>query len=296
MLLLSYPQKGNKMAGFFGLFDYSKPGRGVEKDAPQKRGMFLFLDVLFRKFWRVVTLSLCYSLFSLPQMAIYYFLSIFLLSFLRVFAAPSIVPYFGLYMTLFLVVFLGTGPASAGQSYVLRNFSRETHAWVWDDCWSNFKSNFWQGLALFCLDLVVLTVLLGAAWLYLSNAIALPLPPFVTTVFGFLAIIALLIYFIMHSFLYVLMVTFEMKFSVLLRTAFQLTMAKLWQSIAVYVAAVFIFGLFMALYFVNFAFIVLFLALGFSLVPFICLYHATTVVDYYREKGIGQNDKNKLSK
>lgn len=31
------------MAGFFGLFNYSKPGKGVDKNAPEKKTIFLIL-------------------------------------------------------------------------------------------------------------------------------------------------------------------------------------------------------------------------------------------------------------
>jgi len=31
------------MAGFFGLFDYTKPGKGVNKSEPQKKKSFFFI-------------------------------------------------------------------------------------------------------------------------------------------------------------------------------------------------------------------------------------------------------------
>ena len=36
------------MAGFFGFFDYSKPGPGIEKDEPQKAALFVFMDIYAR--------------------------------------------------------------------------------------------------------------------------------------------------------------------------------------------------------------------------------------------------------
>ena len=41
------------MAGFFGIGDFTKEGKGVDKDAPKKRGIFAFFELFFRKFWPV---------------------------------------------------------------------------------------------------------------------------------------------------------------------------------------------------------------------------------------------------
>ncbi len=272
------------MAGFFGMFNYEKPGRGVEKDAPEKRGFFMFFDILFRRFWRIVTLSLSYTLMAVPQIVIVFFLSLFLQSLLGTFHDEAIITYTSIYITLFAACFLGMGPAGAGQAYVLRNFSRDDHAWVWDDFLSNYKKNFWQGVAVFFIDIVVITLLSGAAWLYLSGAVAMPLPPLATMAFGFLALIALLVYIMMHSFLFVLMVTFDMPISKLFRTALGMTMAKLPSCILIYALSAGVFAIFMALYFVNIALILLFAVLGFSLVAFVSGYYATTVVDAYKKE------------
>ena len=54
------------MAGFFGLFDYNKPGPGVDKNAPKKKGFVRFFEIYFRKFWRLATANLLYILVSIP--------------------------------------------------------------------------------------------------------------------------------------------------------------------------------------------------------------------------------------
>ena len=42
------------MAGFFGLFDYTKEGPGVPKDAPPKSRFVIFFEVFARKFWNII--------------------------------------------------------------------------------------------------------------------------------------------------------------------------------------------------------------------------------------------------
>lgn len=72
---------------FFGLFDYSKPGPGISKDAPKKRGFIEFWEIFFRKFWKLLQVNLLYLVTSIP------------------------------------VVTLGL--SNAGLTYITRNFTRE---------------------------------------------------------------------------------------------------------------------------------------------------------------------------
>ncbi len=51
---------------------YYKPGKGVEKDAPEKNAFFKFFELYGRKFWRFIEVNLIYLVVLLPiLMAIY---------------------------------------------------------------------------------------------------------------------------------------------------------------------------------------------------------------------------------
>jgi uncharacterized membrane protein YesL len=52
--------------GSFSYNKYYKPGKGVEKDEPEKRSFFKFFELFFRKFWRYVELNLIQFLVLLP--------------------------------------------------------------------------------------------------------------------------------------------------------------------------------------------------------------------------------------
>ena len=54
------------MAGFFGLFDYNKPGPGVPKDAPPKSPFIVFFQILQRKFWNFTKVNMMFFVFNLP--------------------------------------------------------------------------------------------------------------------------------------------------------------------------------------------------------------------------------------
>ena len=62
------------MGGFFGFFDYSKPGKGVPENAPPEKSAIVFYKVFFRKFWKLVQVNLLYVLAVIPCFVVLFFL------------------------------------------------------------------------------------------------------------------------------------------------------------------------------------------------------------------------------
>lgn len=58
------------MGGIFGFFDYNKPGKGVEKNAPPKKRLALFFEIYVRKFWKLIQLNFLFLVFCLPIVTI----------------------------------------------------------------------------------------------------------------------------------------------------------------------------------------------------------------------------------
>lgn len=116
------------MAGFFGLFDYSKPGKGVDKNGPQKKRFFYFFELYFRKFWKLITLNLLFVLFCLPIVTI--------------------------------------GPAVAAMSKVLKDFAMERAVFLWSDFFEAFKKNFKQGFIMGLIDIVAYFLIITAVLFY----------------------------------------------------------------------------------------------------------------------------------
>ena len=54
------------MAGFFGFFNFSKPGKGVDKDQKGKRAFFDFWDILIQKYRKLALLSMLSLLLCIP--------------------------------------------------------------------------------------------------------------------------------------------------------------------------------------------------------------------------------------
>ena len=51
--------------GIFGS-DYESAGVGIPKNAPKKKGVFRFFELLFRKFWKLIQVNMLYSVFFIP--------------------------------------------------------------------------------------------------------------------------------------------------------------------------------------------------------------------------------------
>ncbi len=120
------------MAGFFGLFDYSKPGPGVHKNGPKKKSFVVFFEIFFRKFWKLITVNLLYVLVSLPVLTV--------------------------------------GLANAGISYVTRNYAREKHAFIAGDFFETIKKNWKQALPVGIINLLVSIILAFDLWFFYGSA------------------------------------------------------------------------------------------------------------------------------
>lgn len=62
-------------------FNYDKPGPGVDKNAPKHWGIFLYFELLWRNFGKMLLSNMLYFVVSMPVLALY-FISTYLLGFL----------------------------------------------------------------------------------------------------------------------------------------------------------------------------------------------------------------------
>ena len=115
------------------LFNPSKPGPGVSKNGPRKKPFFLFWELYFRKFWKLMQANLLYVLFSLPVVTV--------------------------------------GLAEVGLTYITRNFTREKHAFIWGDFVATIKKNWKQALPIGFINLIVQLVLFYNIYFYSSMQI-----------------------------------------------------------------------------------------------------------------------------
>ena len=186
--------------------NYNKPGPGVDKDAPQKPRFFVFFEVVKRKFWNLIKVNLMFVLFNILALVVANYISSVLFQRIRLDGGMGdlvIRVFFASIITLIPVVTIG--PVQAGFTYVLRNYSREEHSFIWGDFKENFLKNFKQGMIITIVDILAMIVFSIAINVYSSmNGI---LPIFGAT----FMLISVVIFFMMHLYIYPMLVTVNLS-------------------------------------------------------------------------------------
>ena len=275
-----------------GLFGggYSKPGPGVDKDAPKKKGPFLYMEILTRKFIKILQLNLIFSAVSIPWMILLYILGTVCTQGLVTWVASGVqvegldaAQVEGLFSAVVRVLFvtvawlcIGSGPASAGYSYVTRNFTREEHAWVASDFFEKLRENIKYGVIVAVIDILVIFFGINAAAFYYSSYLGTGSMMWFA-MFCLICII-MFVYAAAHFFIYQIMVSFECTFRSLIKNALLLALAK-------FPMCLLFLGLGAAILYLLFTYVnpvVVFVILiggGYSLMRFPVEFYATRVID-----------------
>ena len=201
-------------------FNYDKVGPGIDKNAPKKKGIALYAELFFRKFWLLIEANILYFTVSLPVIAVY---NIIIMTYLPD-GLNEMKWQFSLILTAIITVLWGTGPATGGYVYLLRNFAREEHVWLRSDFFEKSRETFKIGITVLLCDLVLLILGANAVIFYSSlmkEGVALAKYAFVAIIFCFT------IYTFMHYYIYEFGVTFEDKMRKTIRNSLLLGMAEI---------------------------------------------------------------------
>lgn len=208
-----------------------------DDEVQEKRGIFRFFELFFRKFVNYAKINLLYFGFSLPIVAVVFVVMRYVAGFgivkiVHVSQAFDgvdvtwlwVILSFGL--TCFFTTVIGIGPVTAGTSYVLMCYAREEHAWIWEDITTKAKENFKQALLVLIIDLFVMGLLSMAFSVYL----------FMSGPYSFLKYVIfamIIIYVLMHIYLYPQMVTFKQTIPQLYKNSFYFALGKFPSSFAI---------------------------------------------------------------
>ncbi len=212
------------------LFDYTTPGKGVSKDEPPKKGLALFWDIIARRFWKMVSVNFIYILFSIVPLIITWFLTYFQLTlhFSSVMLSSAenagVITLLCTFFTIIIYALIGGGAPTAGLTYVIRNYREDHHAWVWTDFKSKCRANFKQATAVYLIDTVFLFLLATNFWFY--GTLAQQKNTFAFLLSGLMGLF-FLIYLLMHSYIYPIMISFDLKLKDIYKYSFILAMGKL---------------------------------------------------------------------
>ena len=217
----------------FNPFNFSKEGLGVYKDDKQKTGFFLFWDIYFSKFFKICGLTALYLFCCIPIVTI--------------------------------------GPATAGYTYIMRNYARVKHAYNFSDYFEtikrNFKVSFFAGL----IDIFVTFIISVNIVFYTLVTPGMGWGDFSAIAVGFVSIIYLFYIFI-RFYVYTLLVTFDLKFWKIYKNSLYLTMLGIKKNLFIVLGSI-LFTTILAFIFMIFGLIdkTLFLSMTFTTVAAIFL-------------------------
>jgi uncharacterized membrane protein YesL len=204
------------MAGFLGIGNYAKLGPGVGKDEPQKHSFFLFFELYFRKFWKLIEINMLFFICCIP-----FFIPLILTG---VFQSKNSALFY-----LSLVPLIGISVLISGLTFILRNFARQENAFLWMDFIDTVKNNWKQSLAIGAIDFVVYFVMIFSISFYhgqisSNNMFIIPFA---------LCVVFVVIFTFMQYYLFVMLITFDLRMKQLLKNAFIFSFAGLGHNIII---------------------------------------------------------------
>lgn len=229
----------------FKLFDWNRDGKGVEKEEIGPPNLRNFFKLWGRKFTKLLSVNLYMLLGIVPAVFIAYLfftgektpsalspLYPALWGASQVVQTPALAPLFGVhglqfqlpFMTpgltwsligLAVVWLLTWGYVNVGTTYILRSLVRREPVFMWSDFWYAIRRNKVQGMLVGAIDLIVMGVLVFDLY-YFYGLIG----SFAMDMMFFLVIALLLIYNFMRYYLYLMLITFDLKLGKLIKNAF----------------------------------------------------------------------------
>lgn len=264
-----------------GLFNnFEKPGQGVDVDAPSKKGIALFLEVLWRKLSRLIETNFMYFIVSVP------FFVLILLFIAPIFTdlviknelidMPKLRIMVDLLFAGIIFNYYGSGPFSAGYAFITRSFTRSVPVWVVSDGFDKVKENFKKSLILLLTDVIIILLIVMALKFYgIRNDIISSVAYVIIIMFSGLYTMA-------HIFMYQIMITYECSVKDIIKTSLLFTGIKLPMCLLLMIATgVMCFAIFGLLGFFS---VVVYSTIGMSLTRFPLEFYASQVIDKNIEK------------
>ncbi|MDO5397364.1 MAG: hypothetical protein Q4G33_05485 [bacterium] len=211
-----------------------KDGKGVDKNAPKKKGFFLFWDIVWHKLGKFIQANVLYSLLSLLWIAFLYVIAPVRLEWVQSivgngegaeYQVQAMV--FGLREMFTLIMFnlWGNPLLATSYAYITRCFTRGEPVWIWSDGWDVFKDNFKKSIALFFIDAAVIIMGINAIYFYYVQYISTGGYMWLFVCGLFCAL--MFIYTIMHYYIYQIMITFECTLGQLFKNSILCSIAHL---------------------------------------------------------------------
>lgn len=236
------------MAGIFGFMNYNKEGKGVNPEDLDRGPLPTFFGILGRKFWKLIPINLIYVIFSLPALVLAFWGSSYFIQALfpgldlsiaedaisiaketddavvmQVFEMTIL--FFLFAMMLVGLALVIVGPVHAGIVYVLRNYSREEHSFVWSDFKEHALANLKQSLISGIISLIVTVIFVVNLFFYRQSGFIQN--DMMRTILLTVIVLMFAIWCIMQIYLYPMMVTFKLTLKQMYKNCFFFSILKL---------------------------------------------------------------------
>ncbi len=248
-------EKKKKKFNLFDMFNSQRVGKGVEKGEIKDPNFKNFFKYFGRSFTKLLNINLMFTFFCLPLFfALFAIAGYFdksaadvshpLASALNGFIVsgeinPLTMSLYGVYgikdgmtsqISVMSLVFYGLsaltlftfGYANAGMAYTLRNLMRGEPVFVWSDFFRTAKKNLGQGMLVGVIDAVIIILFYYNLQFYSANS--------ANTAFYFMyvaTIFFIVIYMLMRTYIYAMLVTFKLGTFKLFKNAFIFTFAAI---------------------------------------------------------------------
>lgn len=233
----------------FGIFNFTKEGKGIKKETYVEDTPFTFstfFKTFGRNFWGFTCLNFLYLLVNFPV-----FFGIFALSgnlnmtssapvnlfypqlfgMMNIKPSPFLQMHFGhIYgetsvsvpTTATLVFFAITalaiftfGTANCGMANILRSYTRKEPVFLTTDFFDTIRTNWKQALPMGVIDILICFVLVFVFDFWKNYASS-----FINDIMFYLSIFVIIVYFFMRFYMYVIMITFDLSIFKILKNSF----------------------------------------------------------------------------
>lgn len=193
-----------------GLFsNYENAGPGIPKAPQEKTDFFKFFEIYGRRFWKLMEVNLLYFIFFIPL-----FLGMSLMFSSKFTQNIKVVGVGAL-----AIIFIATiGPATAGFTKVIRNYSQERNAFVFTDFFDTFKKCYRQAFIMGIIDVIfavgfVVATVSYTTWAQQNSIMYLPF---------IICLSCMLMFIMMHFYIYQLIVSTNLTLMQIIKNSFLL--------------------------------------------------------------------------
>lgn len=249
------------MAGIFGLFDFTKEGKGVRENEPIRPWYIRIFQHFGRSYSKILASNLIYLLVAGLVLALMvgYILPILVSTAIDADIGDVFTYYSNIEMTnsgwyenvtkgmtaeqidelkrtiaitsayrylVILIVMLPVltfGCAYSGLCYNTRNAARDSHIFAWADFWDAFKRNWKQTLVMTFINLFCCTLLSICFWFYFTYT---GIPEMLSSMGAVVLTIVFIVFLMMNMYIYPQIVTFDFKLGTIIRNSFSLSMLR----------------------------------------------------------------------